>query len=362
MITQQEISAVLHDSVYGNGGQKLGKVRHVFYDNATGRPEWVTVKTGLLGSGETFVPVRDAVMAEGHLQVPYGKDKIKDAPHVNVDAGGHLSAKEEHRLFDFYGIDWDAALREHTEQQSRGRQPVQKQQAAGQPTAGRPATGQNATGQQAAAEQAAGLGTTGEQMAGQPAAGQQAAPRHAAADRPGMDRPGMDGQATAQRAAQQQPRTTTTAQGAPAGTASGAMTRDAMTDDEAMAGETMTRSEETMHVGVERHATGRARLHKYVEIEEQQQTVPVRHEEVRLVREPITEENRDGAPSGLEISEAERVVTLHEERPVVQTTVEAKERVHLSVEEHTEQRTVRGRVRKERIRLEDAGEEGDGRR
>ena len=61
--------------------------------------------------------------------------------------------------------------------------------------------------------------------------------------------------------------------------------------------------------------------------------------------------------SGPEISEADRVVTLHAEKPVVETTVEPTERVRLAVEEHTEQQTVRGTVRKEQIRIEDAPDE-----
>jgi uncharacterized protein (TIGR02271 family) len=114
----------------------------------------------------------------------------------------------------------------------------------------------------------------------------------------------------------------------------------------------MTRSEETMHVGTERHEVGRARLRKYVVTEEQQQTIPLRHDEVRVEREPITESNRGDALSGPEISEAEHEVTLYEERPVVETRVEPVERVRLTTEEHTQQETVKGRVRKERIEAE----------
>jgi stress response protein YsnF len=111
----------------------------------------------------------------------------------------------------------------------------------------------------------------------------------------------------------------------------------------------MTRAEEHMRVGVERHEAGRARLRKYVVTEEAEQTVPLRHEEVRVEREPITEANRTSAMAGPDIAEAEYEVTLHEERPVVRTEVEPVERVRLVTEEHITQETVRGRVRKERI-------------
>ncbi|MFE4998954.1 YsnF/AvaK domain-containing protein [Streptomyces mirabilis] len=72
-----------------------------------------------------------------------------------------------------------------------------------------------------------------------------------------------------------------------------------------------------MHA-TERQEFSRARQRKYVVTEEVQQTVPVRHEEVRVEREPVTEANCEAA-AGPDISEAEHEVTLHAERPVVET-------------------------------------------
>ena len=111
----------------------------------------------------------------------------------------------------------------------------------------------------------------------------------------------------------------------------------------------MTRSEEELRVGTERREAGRARLRKYVVTETEQRTVPVRREEVRVEREPITEGNVDQALDGPEISEEEHEVVLHEERPVVEKEVVAKERVRLSTEEHTDEETISEDVRKERI-------------
>src|SRR5512133_2801066 len=79
----------------------------------------------------------------------------------------------------------------------------------------------------------------------------------------------------------------------------------------------MTRSEEELNVGTQRRETGRARLRKYVVTEEVQKTVPVRREEVRVEREPITDANLDDATSGPAISEEEHEVTLREEEVVV---------------------------------------------
>jgi uncharacterized protein (TIGR02271 family) len=92
------------------------------------------------------------------------------------------------------------------------------------------------------------------------------------------------------------------------------------------------------------------RLHKYVVTEEQQVTVPVRHEEVRVEREPVRGDERG------RIGEDDQEVVLHAERPVVQTEAVPVEKVRLSTETVTEQRTVRGKVRKERIEVDDTTE------
>lgn len=73
---------------------------------------------------------------------------------------------------------------------------------------------------------------------------------------------------------------------------------------------------------------------------------------MRLEREPITEANVDAATSGAAISSEEHEVVLHEERPVVETEVVAKERVRLDTETVTEQQTVEADVRKEQIEFE----------
>jgi uncharacterized protein (TIGR02271 family) len=111
----------------------------------------------------------------------------------------------------------------------------------------------------------------------------------------------------------------------------------------------MTRSEEQLRVGTERREAGRVRLRKHVVTENEQRTVPVRREEVRVEREPITEGNVDQALDGPAISEEEHEVVLHEERPVVDKEVVAKERVRLSTEEQTDEETISEEVRKERI-------------
>src|SRR5215207_172979 len=98
----------LNDLVAANGnvvntdGQKIGGIGTIYLDDRTGEPEWVTVKTGLFGASQSFVPLRGADVVGNDIEVDYDKDIVKDAPRV--DADGDLTPEEEQRLYDHYGL------------------------------------------------------------------------------------------------------------------------------------------------------------------------------------------------------------------------------------------------------------------
>ncbi|MCC9742931.1 DUF2382 domain-containing protein [Streptomyces sp. MNU89] len=89
-------------SLYDKDGQKVGSIQQVYLDDASGEPEWVTVRTGMFGTKETFVPLGGAQISPDRLQVPYGKEDIKEAPRI--DAGGHLDPAEEENLYRHYDM------------------------------------------------------------------------------------------------------------------------------------------------------------------------------------------------------------------------------------------------------------------
>jgi uncharacterized protein (TIGR02271 family) len=105
-ITDTDAARLVGSTLHGTDG-KIGRIGQVFLDDTTGRPEWVTVHTGLFGTNESFVPIEAADTHEDGLRVPYDKETVKNAPNVDVDAG-HLSEDEERRLFAHYGRDYDA--------------------------------------------------------------------------------------------------------------------------------------------------------------------------------------------------------------------------------------------------------------
>jgi uncharacterized protein (TIGR02271 family) len=120
----------------------------------------------------------------------------------------------------------------------------------------------------------------------------------------------------------------------------------------------MTRSEEELRVGKTEREAGRARLRKYVVEDEVTQTVPVRREEVRIEREPITDGNVGDATSGPEISSEEHEVVLHEEEPVAEKRTVPKERVRMDKDVRTGDRQVSDTVRKEEIEVDDDARRG----
>lgn len=105
MISDHNLGALMGAPVTGPGDEKIGTVGQVFVDPDTGKPNWVTVHTGLFGRHESFVPVDDATWDREILHVPYSKDVVKDAPRIDTDQA--LSPEDERSLYRYYGMPTD---------------------------------------------------------------------------------------------------------------------------------------------------------------------------------------------------------------------------------------------------------------
>jgi uncharacterized protein (TIGR02271 family) len=259
MPTQDQVLTWRGETLRGNDGEKIGTIEEIYLDTETREPEWALVTTGLFGTKQSFVPLRDATSSGEGVSVPFAKDTVKDAPTMDPD--GALSQREEAELYRHYGLDY-------SESESGSGLPEGDATGGGDFTGGR-------------------------------------------GDTVGHD-------------------------------VSGPTTDNAM-----------TRSEEELRVGTAERESGRARLQKYVVEEEVTQTVPVRREEIRVEREPITDANVDAATDGPEISSEEHEVVLHQEEPVAEKRVVPKERVRLDKDVSTEQREVSDTVRKEQVDIDD---------
>ena len=113
----------------------------------------------------------------------------------------------------------------------------------------------------------------------------------------------------------------------------------------------ITRSEEQLRVGTRQVEAGRARLRKFVVTEQQTVTVPVSHEEVTVVREPIAAGEVTNAVIGDDVVE----VVLTEDQVVVDKQAVAVEKVKLGTQTVTEEQQVTEAVRKEQVELDTDG-------
>jgi len=105
MISTDTLHRVIGADVYDADGNKIGTASEVYLDDRSGAPEWVTVRTGLFGTKESFVPIRDADLTGDGLRVRVSKDAVKDAPTIETD--GPLSPAEEQELYRYYDLGGD---------------------------------------------------------------------------------------------------------------------------------------------------------------------------------------------------------------------------------------------------------------
>ncbi|MFG1695239.1 DUF2382 domain-containing protein [Nonomuraea sp. NPDC049309] len=377
-----EIRNLLDCHVVGSDGQPIGKVGQVYLNDRSGEPEWVTVRTGFFGMKQTFVPLQDARRSGEELRVPFDKEMIKGAPSIDVD--GRLSLDEEADLYSYYGMQPADVPRQRTADSPEG------MAAGGQGLLGRPAaTDTDRPGGLEDSDRLIGdtpdrtdkpgfmSGGTGEPGLASGRADETGftsdEPGFTAgrADEPGFasgraDEPGFmpGGPVTGMRS--DMPGETTGMRDDMSGDL-----RDDVPGERArgFAGETgggfaedrdidMTRSEEQLHIGKESRESGRVRLHKYVETEDVQETVPLSHEEIVIEREDI----RDAGLSGpYEIGAEDREMILHEERPVIGKETVPVERIHVYKRDVQSEEVVEGQIRKERLEIDEEGASRDDR-
>ncbi len=283
--------------VTARDGQVVGTVLLIFNDDRDGRPVWARIRAG---TRDRFVPLDGSRVTKDGLSVPFDAQQIMSSPEVGADR--HMSAAQTEQLRRHFGLTVPAQ--------------------GGQPDVTTPPGEAQRGGAQPGGAQPGGAQPGGAQRGGAQPGGTQ----------PGGAQPGG-----AQRG----------------GTQRGGAQRGEAQRGEAQRGEEwLIRAEERLNVGTEMLETGRARLHKYVDVEPVEQAVRVFHEEYEVERVPIPP---DEQVRGV-IAEGEQEVILHEERPVFRKEAVPVERVRLVVKRVEEDRTLRDEIRKERVEVEPDGE------
>ncbi|TJZ46149.1 DUF2382 domain-containing protein [Streptomyces piniterrae] len=283
-------------------GAKVGTVQQVYRDDATNEPEWVTVRTGLFGMKETFIPLAGARREGDQLHVPHSKEAIKEAPRI--DAEGHLDPSEEEELYRHYGMTRPASVGLAMRPEARTE----------------PGERSGMTEDDILAERARYVGI------------------------PERDHEMLDegpGEL---------------AERPLAGAGAGAMASRGRGEEEARRPEQLEEIVlfgEEIQIGTEERASGRAHLRKHVVTEDVHRTIPLSHEEVRVVRTKITDEERAAGGTAPRLGEGQVEVVLYEEQAVISRRTVPVERVRLTTERVTEQKEVTAKVRREELELDD---------
>lgn len=84
---------------------KVGTIEAIYFDQETGGAQWMAVKSGLLGTKHSFVPLTDAVAGDDVVQTPYDKRQVDDAPKVDVDED--LRDDQVAELYGHYGLPYE---------------------------------------------------------------------------------------------------------------------------------------------------------------------------------------------------------------------------------------------------------------
>lgn len=315
--TQDHVEDLAAAEVVDRDGSNVGKVGQVYLDDETGSPAWVTVKTGLFGTKESFVPLADASLDNGQVRVAHDKDTIKDAP--NADADQHLSEQQQDELYRYYRLDGGVDSGRGGVDDGRRDEAVAGTTGAAGAAGGAAYGGDDQTRRDDTVDRGR-AGDLDRDVVGEDRRHDGDGVLDDGADRRG------DGTRTPGRAG----------------------------DSEG----SMTLHEEQVNVGTERVETGRMRLRKHVVTDERTVTVPVEREEYELVREPVA----DGETTGGQLGDDEIEVAVHEERPVVEKDVVATEEVGLQRNTTTEERDVTTDVSHEEVDVVDDDRDRDGRR
>jgi sporulation protein YlmC with PRC-barrel domain len=100
-VNAEELENITGRQAVDRDGGKIGKIRQVYVDVASGSLQWVTISTGLSGAKECFAPVRGYRIDGDNVVLNVTLGQVKDAP--GVDAVGYLDAAENNRLVAYYG-------------------------------------------------------------------------------------------------------------------------------------------------------------------------------------------------------------------------------------------------------------------
>lgn len=103
MSAQEQLEMLLSATAFDSAGTKVGDVRQVYLDDATGRATFASVSTGIF-SADAVVPLFGSRLLDGELHLGHKKAAIKDSPRFD-NSEDALTPDQERDLLEHFGME-----------------------------------------------------------------------------------------------------------------------------------------------------------------------------------------------------------------------------------------------------------------
>lgn len=112
MTLKDQLDALLDAAAFDSTGAKIGAVRQVYVDDASGKLTFATVSTGIFSS-DAIVPLHGARLLDDELHLDHTRSVIRDSPRPDHTEDA-LTPEQEATLLEYYGIEAPASGRDTT--------------------------------------------------------------------------------------------------------------------------------------------------------------------------------------------------------------------------------------------------------
>ncbi|MGH7666431.1 MAG: PRC-barrel domain-containing protein [Candidatus Dormibacteria bacterium] len=109
MVKLEDINQWRGEDVVDAGGDKIGTLEEIYYDEETDQPLFLGVKVGLLNQHLTLVPYSGISVGKDYLLTDRAKSLVKSAPTLAL--GAELPQDEEAKIFEHYHLDYSPSSR-----------------------------------------------------------------------------------------------------------------------------------------------------------------------------------------------------------------------------------------------------------
>ncbi|MET3861086.1 sporulation protein YlmC with PRC-barrel domain [Dietzia sp. 2505] len=139
MTLKDQLDALLDATAFDSTGTKIGAVRQVYVDDASGKITFATVSTGIFSS-DAIVPLHGARLLDDELHVDHTRAVIRDSPRPDHTEDA-LTPEQEVKLLEYYGLEAPVRGREATPAATGapGKKPAAEKPAGEKPAGEKPA-------------------------------------------------------------------------------------------------------------------------------------------------------------------------------------------------------------------------------